>query len=137
MRRRTPPLEHVRKPLTELRNGLLRLHKQLLESERASYERDVEPITSTGQYLQLVLGDPRFTWLREISQFVVVVDETLEQETPATLEDAMALVVRARALLIPSETGNEFARRYFEAMDRDPGAVLAHGEMVRVLASLG
>src|ERR1051326_6198425 len=37
--------------LRDLRNGLLRLHKSLLDSERAAYERDVERITTTSQYL--------------------------------------------------------------------------------------
>ena len=49
--------DRTRERLTNLRNHLLRLHKSLLDSERAAYERDVARITSTGQYLQLVLGD--------------------------------------------------------------------------------
>src|ERR1700722_19707023 len=124
----------TRPNLTALRNGLLRWHKSLLDSERAAYERDVARITSTGQYLQLVLGDPWFAWLREISQFIVIVDETLAQKEPATPADAARLIGKARELLIPSETGPEFARRYEEAMQRDASVVLAHGEMMLVFA---
>jgi hypothetical protein len=35
----------VRERLTKLRNGLLPLHKYLLDSELAAYERDVAPVT--------------------------------------------------------------------------------------------
>ena len=126
----------TRPNLTALRNGLLRWHKSLLDSERAAYERDVARITSTGQYLQLVLDDPWFAWLREISQFIVIVDETLAQKEPATPADAARLIGKARELLIPSETGPEFARRYEEAMQRDASVVLAHGEMMLVFAEL-
>ena len=98
MAERTP-----RERLTELRNELLRLHKALLDSERAAYERDVERITSTGQYLTLVLNDPWFDWLRELSQFIVLVDETLDFEDPATPADADRLVARARSLVAPSK----------------------------------
>jgi hypothetical protein len=122
--------------ITALRNGLLRLHKGLLDSERASYERDVERITSTGQYLNLVLHDPWFGWLHELSQFIVVIDETLDLEEPATPADAARLVAQARELVAPSENGAGFARRYFEAMQRDPGVVLAHRDMMRVFADL-
>jgi hypothetical protein len=128
--------DHTREKLTDLRNGLLRLHKSLLDSERASYERDVARITSTGQYLNLVLDDPWFAWLHELSQFIVLIDETLDFEEPATPEDAVRLLGRARELVSPSETGDGFARRYFEAMQRDPGVVLAHRDTLRLLAQL-
>ena len=128
----------TRAHLTALRNGLLRWHKSLLDAEHAAYERDVARITSTGQYLQLLLGDPWFAWLREISQFIVIVDEALDlKEPPASAADAARLIGQARELLVPSETGSEFGRRYWEAMQRDPAAVLAHGEMMAVFAELG
>jgi hypothetical protein len=126
----------TRPHLTALRNGLLRWHKSLLDSERAAYERDVARITSTGQYLQLVLDDPWFAWLREISQFIVIVDETLAQKEPATPVDAARLIAKARELLLPSESGTDFAQHYDRAMQRDPSAVLAHGQMMQVFADL-
>jgi hypothetical protein len=122
--------------LKSLRNGLLRLHKYLLDSERAIYERDVERITSTGQYLNLVLNDLWFSWLRELSQFIVLVDETLDLEQPATQADADRLITQARELILPAENHRGFAGRYFEAMQRDPGVVLAHRDMMRVFADL-
>ena len=128
--------DRTRERLTDLRNGLLKLHKSLLDSERAIYEREVTRITSTGQYLNLVLNDPWFGWLRELSQFIVLIDETLDFEDPATEADADRLIGRARDLVAPSETGNVFARRYFEALQRDPSAVLAHRDMIRVFAAL-
>ena len=128
--------DRTRERLIEMRNGLLKLHKTLLDSERAVYERDVARISSTGQYLNLVLDDPWFAWLHELSQFIVLVDETLDFEDPATEADAERLIARARELVSPSENGSVFARRYFEAMQRDPGVVLAHRDMMLVFASL-
>ena len=128
--------DRVPERLTELRNGLLKLHKTLLDSERATYERDVARITTTGQYLNLVLNDPWFEWLRELSQFIVLIDETLDFEDPATAADAERLITQARELVAPSENGPAFARRYFDAMQRDPGVVLAHRDMMRVFAEL-
>jgi hypothetical protein len=129
--------DFTRQRLTALRNGLLRWHKSLLDAERAAYERDVARIATTGQYLQLVLGDPWFAWLREVSQFIVIVDETLDPKEPAaTPADAARLIGQARELLTVSAAGSEFARRYEEAMQRDPAAVLAHGDMMAVFAEL-
>ena len=127
----------LRDRLKALRNGLLRLHKALLESERAAYERDIARITSSGQYLGLVLDDPWFHWLHELSQFIVLIDETLDRkEAPVTGEEADSLVERARTLLVPAEEGSGFARRYFEIMQRDPAIVLAHRDMLQVIGAL-
>jgi hypothetical protein len=122
--------------LQKLRNGLLHLHKALLDSERAAYERDVQRIGSPGEFLNLLLNDPWFSWLRELSQFIVLVDETLDLENPPTAAEAGRLTTQARELVSPSEEGNVFARRYWEAMQRDPAAVLAHRDMIRVFGEL-
>ena len=120
--------------LKDLRDGLLRLHKSLLDSERALYERDVARITSTGQYLDLVLNDPFFQWLRQLSEFIVIIDELLaRKEPPAAPEEASPLIAQARALLVPAEEGSGFGRRYFEVLQRDANAVIAHRDMLRVL----
>src|ERR1019366_3166946 len=43
-------VSNFRSHLKGLRDGLLRVHKSLLELQRAAYQRDVAPITTTGQY---------------------------------------------------------------------------------------
>jgi hypothetical protein len=133
-------MNRAQERLNHLRKGLLKFHKSLLDSERAAYENDVERITSTGQYLNLVMNDPWFAWLRELSQFIVLVDETLDsKESPATEADADRLIARARELAVPAEgaPAGGFGRKYFEAMQRDPGVVLAHRDMIRAFEGLG
>jgi hypothetical protein len=126
----------IKQRLTELRNGLLSLHKTLLDSERASYERDIARISSSGELLKLVLYDPWFAWLHELSQFVVLIDETLDAEEPPPIIDAERLIEQSFELLAPNENGAGFAKRYFEALQRDPDVVLAHARMRKVLANL-
>ena len=126
----------TRARLIALRNGLLRLHKAALDSERATYEHEIERIRSTGQFLDLVLHDPWFSWLHELSELIVLIDETLDAPIAAAAEDAERLRKQARELLVPAEGGNGFAGRYFEALQRDPAVVVAHGEMMKVFAGL-
>ena len=109
-----------------------------MDSERAAYERDVERIRTAGQYLNLVLNDPWFAWLRKLSGLVVEIDEMLDRkEPPITDAEAERLTVFSRELIMPSENGAGFGRRYFEAMQRDAGAVLAHRDMMRVFEEMG
>ena len=130
------PEDLAKQRLTELRNGLLSLHKTLLDSERAYYERDVARISSSGELLKLVLYDPWFAWLHELSQFVVLIDEALDAEEPPLGAYAQRMIEQSWALLAPDETGTGFAKRYFEALQRDPDVVLAHGRMRKVLEGL-
>src|SRR6202167_6271217 len=97
--------DSARRRLTDLRNGLLKVHKTLLDCERARYERDIERINSTGQLLNLVLHDPWFAWLHELSELVVLIDETLDADEPATAADAARLLAQGRILLTPNESG--------------------------------
>jgi hypothetical protein len=64
------------------------------------------------------------------------VDEALAQKEPATPVDAARLIAKAREMLLPSESGSDFAQHYDRAMQRDPSAVLAHGLMMQVFADL-
>jgi hypothetical protein len=126
----------VREQLIPLRNGLLRLHKAALDSERAVYETEIERIRSSGHFLELVLHDPWFAWLHELSELIVLIDEALDAKVPPTGADAGRLRKQARSLLVPAEEGIGFARKYFEALQRDPEVVIAHGEMMKVFARL-
>jgi hypothetical protein len=128
--------EPTRQRLVTLRNGLLQLHKALLDSERSIYEHDIARITSSSQFLNLLLHDPFFEWLRGLSQLVVLIDETLEWEEPATSIDADRLVTQARSLVSPAEDGAGFSKSYYNAMQRDPSVVIAHSEMLKVFAAV-
>lgn len=128
--------DRTKERLTALRNGMLRLHKNLLDSERSIYERDVARIGSTGEYLNLVLNDPWFAWLHDLSQLIVLIDETLDFEEPATEADADRLIARARTLISPAEDGNGFGGKYYDAMQRDPAVVIAHSDMMKVFQGL-
>ena len=132
-----PSSDPAQQRLTQLRNGLLTLHKTLLDSERASYERDIARISSSGELLNLVIYDPWFAWLHELSELVVLIDETLDAKEPPNGIDAERLIAQARELVAPDENGAGFRKRYFEAMQRDPDVVLAHGKARKLLASLG
>jgi hypothetical protein len=127
----------IQQRLTELRNGLLGLHKTLLDSERATYERDIARIDSKGELLRLVLYDPWFAWLHELSEFIVLIDETQDAEEAPLDIDAERLIAQAVELLAPNESGSGFAKRYFEALQSDPDVVIAHARMRKVLSGLG
>lgn len=126
--------EATRRRMTDVRRALLRLHKTLLDAERASYER-VHGQVASGEMLQLVINHERFAWLRPLSELIVRIDETLDADEPATEADGAALLEGARALIKPSEAGGGFGQKYFEAIQREPDVVLAHREAMSLLSA--
>jgi hypothetical protein len=117
--------------LQELRRRLLHLHKTLLEMERADFERDFGRLTS-GELLQLVINHAQFAWLRLISALVVQIDEMLNADEPATVNDFQELLSQAR-LLFNSPADEEFKEKYQAALQRDPAVVMAHSEVIDLL----
>ena len=129
-----PMTEVMRRRLADVRRALLRLHKALLDRERADYER-VYGQVSSGELLQLVINHGQFAWLRPVSELIVRIDETLDAAEPAADADAEALLAGARALLKPSEAGGGFGQKYLAAIQREPDVVLAHREVARLLSA--
>ncbi len=122
-----------RAQLNDLFEALLRLHKALLDDERVSYERVHGRIPSNGAFLQLVLGDAWFAWLRPLSQLMVRFDELTEEGDESTRTDIIELLTSARTLLTPTEEGDGFGRQYHDALQRDPDVVLAHAAFTGLL----
>jgi hypothetical protein len=129
------PEAELRRRMRELRLGLLRLHKALLDAERADYERAYGQ-ASGGELLQLVINHEQFAWLRPVSELIVRIDEMLDADEPATAADAEALLAGTRTLLTLSETGNGFGQKYFAAIQQVPDVVLVHREVTRLLSAV-
>jgi hypothetical protein len=125
----------ARQRLTELRKNLLALHKALLDSERTSYELVHGTIESRGAFLQLLINDNWFAWLRPVTTLLVQIDESLAaKDPPATERDFERLIEDTRALLSPSREANGFWKRYSGVVQRDPGVAILHEQLEKQFA---
>jgi len=128
-----PSQNFARYRLKELRLGLLRLHKTLLDAERLAYER-VHGRVSNNKLLQLAIGDEQFGWLHLISKLVVQIDEALKADEPVSAIEADRYIDAARTLLNPSETGTHFQQQYHNALQQEPDVLIAHVAMSQLLS---
>lgn len=120
--------------LTETRNGLLSLHKTLLDWERIRHEKANGRIEDLMTLLTLTINDPAFAWLRELSALIVQIDERMEDnKIPLTSADVKLLRAEVRELLSPSQTGDDFQRNYYWALQETPDIVVAHSAMLKLL----
>ena len=128
-----PISSEQREKLRSLSSHLLQTHKLLLDLERARYERMHGAITSTGEFLNLVLSHVQFEWLRQLSGAIVELDEITAPRSKAGPDEAVAAVKQVRELMVPSENGGEFQRNYWRSIQDSPDVVFAHRELAQLL----
>src|SRR5215470_8830472 len=124
------------KPLAALGDALRNLHRALAARARHDYERERGGVLSAGELLQLLTSDPRFAWLRVLSELIVDVDVFLEADPAPTDDEASAVRGEVERLLMPAKPGapeSDFSRRYWESVHADPHVAIAHGEVRRTL----
>jgi hypothetical protein len=63
--------------LKEARLQFLQLHKLLVDIERDRYQNK-NGIVSSGTFLNLLIGDEQFSWLRKFSALIVDIDEMFD-----------------------------------------------------------
>jgi len=121
----------ARQKLVALREALLHIHKSLLEMERRDYEKEHGKVTA-GELFRLVVDDPQFAWLHNISEFVVRIDEALASEEGVSDTDSHVAISLARKIFAPSEAGDGFQKKYFDAIQKDPAVVMEHAQLARL-----
>ena len=123
----------LRERLREVRLRLLDLHKVLLDDAKVAYELDRGRIPSNATLLQLAINDPWFAWLHPLSELVVRIDVALQPGETTTDGDGTILLEQVERLLSPAQSVEPFAQRYYEALQRQPAVITAHGDVRRVL----
>ena len=119
--------------LKNARNLLLKLHKAMLDRERELYEGVYGPLNAT-QFLNVLLEDEDFSWLRKFSMLIVEIDEMFAQKDgidPAMIDANLAKVVE---LVEMNEADEYFKAKYQNAIQRDPDSASLHSELKVALA---
>jgi hypothetical protein len=96
----------------EPRAALLALHHALVEEERREHEKTLGRL-SGGEFLQALISDPVFAWLRPLTTLIVRLDEAPDADVLAA----------ARALF---SADSEFRRRSTALVQRSPDVAFAY-----------
>ena len=116
-----PATEVQLKSLEAARELLLILHRGLLQVERTRYEKVRGRIANNSAFLQLVISDPWFDWLRPMAQLVLLIDErTSDKKSVLGEREGDALLLRARGMLRADADGDAFQRLYYQAVQASP-----------------
>ena len=123
------PHDPLRDPLRAIRLGLLRLHKALIDAERAEIERRSGAMSS-GMFLQMLIQDEAFAWLRPFSELIGRMDEAFATREPIAEESSRGYVREVVGLLAPGDG----AERLHVLRRREGTVLAAHEELARRIA---
>ncbi|CAN5576293.1 hypothetical protein BH24ACI3_BH24ACI3_11750 [soil metagenome] len=114
--------------LKHARNLLLKLHKTLLDHERAIYEGIHGPKRPT-EFLTILLEDPDFSWLRKFSVLIVDIDEMFAQKDGYSEETVEVHLTKLRELIQMKDEDETFRAKYQAALQQDLDAATRQGEL--------
>ncbi|NNF00501.1 MAG: hypothetical protein HKN25_15895 [Pyrinomonadaceae bacterium] len=120
--------EQRKERLKKIRNKFLRFHKVLLDWDRANYEREFGALSS-GKFLEMLLSDERFAWLRTISTLIVRIDEAFDLDDGLSDEMLNGFYEESRNFFDDSDEYLEFKSRLSGAMDKLPEAKAIRDEI--------
>jgi len=118
--------------LRNARNELLKLHKCLVDHERAIWEGINGPATPA-QFLNVLIEDPDFSWLRKFSTLIVEIDEMFAQKDGYPAETVDLHLKKLRELIAMQDEDEEFKSKYQAALQQDLDAAARQGDLRSIL----
>ena len=115
-----------------IRHKFLRFHKILLDWDRANFERE-HGVVSSGKFLEMLLGDPRFQWLRTISTLIVRLDESFELDDGLSSDMVEGFYEEIGNLFDDSEEYAEFKGRLSAALPENPAVSELRREILELM----
>jgi len=114
--------------LKNARDLLLKLHKNLVDHERAIWEGMNGPATPA-QFLNVLIEDPDFKWLRKFSTLIVDIDEMFAQRDGYSAEAVNLHLAKLRDLIAMKDEDEGFRAKYQAALQQDLDAAARQGEL--------
>ncbi|MFN0141168.1 MAG: hypothetical protein ACKVQW_13900 [Pyrinomonadaceae bacterium] len=119
--------------LKNARNILLKLHKAMLDLEREMYE-GLHGKLSPARYVNLLMEDEDFAWLRKFSMLIVEIDEMFDLKDGVPTELVEANLDKVKELVEMTEPDEYFRAKYQFAIQRDSNAAGLHSQIKTLLS---
>lgn len=115
--------------LKATRKALLDLHRTLLFAQKRDREEITGQTMSPGEMLQAAVDDLHFSWLRQMSELIVALDEARsDEDDPAAAVDAV--LAKVRTMVTEPDQAHGFGARYVQVLQKHPEVVAAHRALV-------
>ncbi len=118
--------------LKQARLQLLQLHKLFVDAERSNYEQQTGQVSS-GQFLNLLVNDTNFQWLRKFSILIVEIDEMFDLDDGFTENLIEKYLSQIHSLVNFDLADAEFEDKYKKFMQDNIEISDKHNELKKLL----
>jgi hypothetical protein len=119
--------------LRSARNILLKLHKSMIDLERQMHE-GIHGKLNAGEFLNLLLEDEDFAWLRKFSMLIVEIDEMFDLKDDVTGDLVAENLRKVRELVDMNDPDEYFRAKYQFALQRDANAAGLQSQLKQLLS---
>ena len=104
----------------------------MLDHERSIYEGINGPVNA-GQFLNVLLEDPDFAWLRKFSTLIVEIDELFDQKDGVAEDAVETHILKVKELVSMEDEDDSFRAKYQAALQRDIDSAAHQGTLHELL----
>lgn len=104
--------------LKDARLKLLHLHKNLVDLARNNYERSYGKISS-GKFLNLLISNEEFSWLRKFSILIVEIDEMFDLDDGYEEKHLDTNIKKIRELLSLNSEDQDFNTKFTKVLEKN------------------
>lgn len=122
----------MKQSLEHFNKELRRLHRKLLENERLEAERDLDQRINPFGFLQMLMNDPRFSWLRPLSTFMADLDAFIDESESIEKSDLIRVKGEISKIMIEPK----FSERYNHYRNHDSDFAILHANLTKAIESL-
>lgn len=127
--------EDTRVILNQITQLLLRVHKLLLQYQKEIYEAKNEKTLNPYELLHLSMTHEDFDWLKKITNLVVRIDESLDDESLVIKDLYQTVLTEVHSLFDESNMYADFKEKLKMAQSRDPMLVVQVLELKKRMGS--
>ncbi len=111
---------------------LLKLHKLLVDCERLAFEQKNGQLTS-GQFLNILINDQDFQWLKGFSTLIVEIDEMFDLDDGVSEEMIENQLAQMEKLLSLNDSEKEFKNKYTKVLQSNSEIQDKHEQLKKLL----
>ncbi len=111
---------------------LLQLHKLFVDAERSNFKKQSGQVSS-GQFLNLLVNDANFLWLRKFSILIVEIDEMFDLDDGFSESIVEKYLSQIRDLINLKLADAEFQNKYKNFMQDNSEIAVKHSSLKKLL----
>ncbi len=115
--------------LKKMQSTLMQMHRLLMTSQKTDLENQTGQMINAMEWMQLMLTDSRFAWMKAILTLISDIDALMDNYTVSEKELPIISQDSEKLFLTGEGKHTDFFTNYKLVAQKDPDVILYHGQL--------